>query len=371
MQALGYWLASKHPFPLRRINMENEKNESKAKGGVARAESLDPKRRKEIARRAANALWDFGVPQASHDGPLNIGSAELFAAVLPNGKRLLSQGTFLRAIGRSRTPKAGTGGAMVAVDGVPSFLQAEALKPFLTEELMVSTTPIFFKTVSGQKAVGYGAELLPLVAEVYLKFRDSCWAKAAKEGTEHDKAIPRQYQHIIEACDALMRALAKVGIIALIDEATGYQDVRDRQALQEILDKYLRKDFATWAKRFPDEFYKEIFRLRGWTWRGMKINRPQCVARYTTDIVYGRLTKGIVKELDSRNPVLETGRRKYLHTQLLTEDIGHPALAQHLYGVIGLMRTCDDKDWGGFTKLLNRAYPKKDEYPLFPSDDEG
>jgi hypothetical protein len=31
------------------------------------------------------------------------------------------------------------------VDGLPSFLQAEALKPFITEELMQSTTPIVFK----------------------------------------------------------------------------------------------------------------------------------------------------------------------------------------------------------------------------------
>lgn len=339
--------------------MEVEKDEAKVKGGIARAEALDPDRRKEIARKAAQARWDFGVPQASHDGPLNIGSAELFAAVLPNGKRLLTQGTFLRAIGRSRTPKAGTGGALMAVDGIPSFLQAEALKPFLNEELMVSTTPIFFKTVNGQKAVGYGAELLPLVAEVYLKLRDSCWARAAEEGTDREKAIPRQYVHIVEACDALTRALAKVGIIALIDEATGYQDVRDRQALQEILDKYLRKEFATWARTFPDEFYRQIFRLRNWNWRGMKVNRPQCVANYTNDLVYARLAPGILQELEARNPKDERGKRRAKHYQWLTEDVGHPALAQHLHAVIGLMRASDT--WGQMLKMIDRAFPKRGE----------
>ena len=37
----------------------------------------------------------------------------------------------------------------------------------------------------------------------------------------------------------LLRAFATVGIIALVDEATGYQEIRDREALQEILQKYI------------------------------------------------------------------------------------------------------------------------------------
>jgi hypothetical protein len=71
-----------------------------------------------------------------------------------------------------------------------------------------------------------------------------------------------------------------------IDEATGHQEVRDRLALQEILDKYLRKEFAKWAKRFPDEFYIEMFKLKGWEWRGMSVNRPWLVVNYTLMILF-------------------------------------------------------------------------------------
>ncbi|HEY7245360.1 MAG TPA: P63C domain-containing protein [Xanthobacteraceae bacterium] len=215
------------------------------------------------------------------------------AAVLPNGLRLLSQGTFLQAIGRSRTPKAGTGG-LTTIDGLPFFLQAEQLKPFISNDLMMSTTPIIFRMKSGQRTVGYDARLLPMVCEVYLKLRDHALARTRK--------IPRQYEHIIRQCDALMRGLATVGIIALVDEATGYQETRDRMALQAILDKFLRKEFAAWAKRFPDEFYQQIFRLRGWEWRGMKINRPQVVAHYTGDLVYERLLPGILQNWNSATP---------------------------------------------------------------------
>jgi hypothetical protein len=271
---------------------------------------------------------------------------------LPNGKRLLTQSTFNLAIGRSRTPKAGTG-VLSTVDGIPFFLQADVLKPFITPELMASTTPIFFLDGSGRRSVGYDAELLPMVAEVYLQFRDSC----LKGG----KLVPTKYAHLIEACDMLIRALAKVGIIALVDEATGYQDVRDRQALQAILDKYLRKEWAAWAKRFPNEFYREIFRIRKWQWRGMKVNRPQCVAHYTNDLVWSRLQPGLLKELEAKNPKDEHGRRKQRYPQWLTDDTGIPALTQHLYAIVGMMRAADS--WDALMRMVDRAFPKRGDMP--------
>jgi hypothetical protein len=132
--------------------------------------------------------------------------------------------------------------------------------------------------------------------------------------------------NIYEKCKLLIRAFAVVGITALIDEATGYQETRDRLALQAILDKFLRKEFAAWAKRFPDEFYQEMFRLRGWQWKGMKVNRPSVVGHYTNDLVYERLAPGVLEELQRRNPRDEKGHRATKHHQWLTEDIGNPAL---------------------------------------------
>jgi hypothetical protein len=154
-----------------------------------------------------------------------------------------------------------------------------------------------------------------------------------------------------------MRALAHVGIIALVDEATGYQELRDRFALQAILDQYLRKELAAWAKRFPDDFYQEMFRLKNWQWKGMSINRPQYVGKVTKDIVYARLAPGILKELEERNPSDDRGHRKARHHQWLTEDVGHKALAQHLHAVLAFMRV--SKSWDQFYAMLNQAFPKQ------------
>ena len=181
------------------------------------------------------------------------------------------------------------------------------------------------------------------VCEVYLKARDA------------NALLPSQ-MHIAERAEILKKGFSYVGLIALIDEATGFQRDRDKDALKAILDLYLNKQFATWAKCFPDEFYFQIFRLKGWQWKGMKTNRPSVVGRYTTNIVYSRLAPNIVDELEKRNPKNTSGNRNVKHHQWLTRDIGNPALAQHLYAVIALMKAATS--WDKFMTSLERALPQ-------------
>lgn len=140
-------------------------------------------------------------------------------------------------------------------------------------------------------------------------------------------------------------------------KATGYQKVRDRQALQKILDAYLRKELAAWAKRFPNEFYEEMFRLRKWQWNGLSVKRPGFVGKLTNDLVYERLAPSLLAELNRKNPVSEAGHRKSRHHQWLSDDIGIPALAQHIHAAIALMRASDS--WSAFYGMINRALPKK------------
>src|SRR2546430_2223093 len=82
-------------------------------------------------------------PQAAYEGIIKIGNIEIPCAVLGDGTRVLNQAGFLRAIGRARSPKAGKG-VLSTVDNLPFFLQAEALKSFITDELRESTKPLFY-----------------------------------------------------------------------------------------------------------------------------------------------------------------------------------------------------------------------------------
>lgn len=279
------------------------------------------------------------MPRATHQGILRIAGSEMPCAVLDNGTRIISRNAIFRAFGRTKRGR----GKDIRVLNMPSFIDAKNLQPFISQDLHGGLKPFQYEDLRGKVVAGYDASILPLICDVYLS------ARTAGELTESQ-------QRLAVASEMLVRGFAKIGIIALVDEATGYQDVRIRDALQQILDKYLRQEYAKWAKRFPDEFYKEMFRLKGWHWQSISKDRPKLVGRYTADVVYARLAPGVLDELRRKNPVTETGQRRRRHHQWLTDDIGIPHLSHHLSGVIALMRAASN--WDGFKRLLVRAYPK-------------
>lgn len=333
----------------------------RARGGHARAAKLTPEQRSDIARRAASKRWDDSIPEAtfgSADHPLRIGDREIPCYVLADGRRVLVQRGMMTALDMSQGT-AGRGGG----DRLAKFISTKTIRPFISEHLeAMINNPIRFKIPGsgGASAYGYEATVLADMCDAVLEARK-------KKKTDRDAYFNYQIDHIADQCEILVRAFARVGIIALVDEATGYQEVRDRDALEAILDKFLRKELAAWARRFPDEFYQQIFRLKGWTWRGMSINRPSVVGKYTNDLVYERLAPNILQELEARNPRDERGNRKHKHHQWLTEDVGHPALAQHLYAIIGFMRISDS--WEAFHRIVDRAFPKKNTQMLLPGAD--
>ncbi len=279
--------------------------------------------------------------KATHEGILKIGGIEIKSYVLEDGTRVLNRIEFLRAIGR--TGKAKGGRQYDQEFQLPVFLTSNNLKPFITKELIENSAPIPFQGTKGGKNIGYKAELLPIVCNVFLDATDA-------------KALSLNQVHIAERCKILIRGLATVGIIALVDEATGYQEIRDRKALEKILEKYLLKEHAKWAKRFPDSFYQEMFRLNNWQYNPSGAKRPGIIGKYTNNLIYQRLAPGVLEELKIKNPKDAKGNRKTKFHQWLTEDIGHPKLQEHLSGVEALMRATTT--WMNFMRMLERSYPR-------------
>lgn len=298
------------------------------------------------------------VLKATHTGELKIGNVSIPVAVLEDGTRVITQRGMFVALGMHKNPSKG----QASIVDRPGFLSANNLTPFISEDLVRSWTPIKIQGsrggYKGNTAFGYDAKILPMVCNVYLDAKDA-------------NVLARNQLHIAEVAKILHRGFAIVGIVALVDEATNYQEVRDKKALQEILDRYLLKEFAAWAKRFPDEFYRQMFRLRGWQWRGMKVNRPSVVGKYTNDLVYQRLAPGVLEELQKRNPKDEKGNREGKHHQLLTPDLGVPALQHHLFATTKFMEA--SATWDQFYRSMQRAFPKLNSNMLlnFPEPDAG
>lgn len=310
-------------------------------GGDARAKKLTAEQRKDIARKGAAAKWN--TPRASHEGTLNIGGwRNIPCWVLEDERRIISQKSFMEIIGLRSSVKTPIGERVSQILD-PRNLKSDSVSAFI----QTVEDPIKFLSTDSLHAYGYDGDIIV----------DFC--KAVLYARRVGNLVGSALDYADQA-ERLLIAVGKTGVAALIDEATGYQYVRDKKALEALLDRYLLKEFSAWARRFPVEFYEEIFRLKGWTWNGMKLNRPSCVGAYTNDVVYSRLEVGILNELQIRNPWLpEKKRRHGYHHCLLTNDLGVPALAQHLHTLIHMMKGFGDGQWSRFIEFLDRSLPKK------------
>ena len=324
-----------------------------SRGGKARAEKLSPEDRRKIAQGAAQARWQAiseadRIPQATHVGELRIGETLFQCGVLDDGSRLLAERHVAAALGRTRS---GSHWQKQREQGeiLPLYLTADNLVPFITPELTKALNErILFRMphLGGRPLYGVNASALPQICDVWLRAREA-------------GALAKRQLGIAQRAEILMRGLAHIGIIALVDEATGYQDVRNRSALESILNRYLQDELRRWTKTFPDEYFHQIFRLRNWKYPEEPTARPGIIAHYTNDLIYSRLAPGIMDELQKRNPSDGHGRRKHKHFQHLSEDGGDPRLREHLNAVIVLMKA--SATWDQFYMLIQRAMPKFQE----------
>lgn len=317
----------------------------KAKGGVARAKALSSKERSEIARRAALERWNNDLPVAEHSGILPIVDTEVQCYVIADGTRVISTRGIMKSLRRTWRGRKYTGTEL------PVFVEAHNLRPFITDDLYKEFTPIVFKTNTGVKGEGYMAEVLPHICEIYL---------AAREAGVLSKA----QLVVAQRCEAIVRALSRVGIIALVDEATGYQSVREKDALQKILDRYLTDYARRWAKTFPDEFWDKLLRAKGYE-SYVGLPRPSFIGHCVNDVVYARLAPGILEKLKELNPRMPSGRRRYKNFQFLTEDHGVPELKEHIVKAMTVMDIAIATGQN-FDLLLGCVLPKYGETITLP-----
>jgi len=327
-----------------------------SKGGAARAARLTPDERRDIAKHAAEARWGQSIRYAPYSGVLEIGDMSIACAVLEDGTRVLSQATVLRALGRNPEKSRRAGGDSAELRA--PFLSANNLQPFITDELRGLAEPIRYRAADdkqGNPSWGYKAEMLPLLCEVYLQ--------AAEQ-----KKLAYGQREVVKAAGILVRGLARVGIAALVDEATGYQEVRARNALAKILEAYVAKELQPWVRTFPPDFYRELFRLRGLEFPHSEVKRPRYFGTLTNDIVYRRIAPGVLAELKRVQVKDDDGRPKHKLFQRLTTNTGYPKLREHLGSVVTLMKL--SRNWNEFRLNLDKIHPRYGDTMVLPFEDE-
>lgn len=329
----------------------DSKKKRASKGGTARAAALTREAKKEIAQKAAAERWarQRGLPKETHAGVLKIGEG-IPCAVLSNGMRVISSSGLTRAFGSgAKGRRAGAG-----EEHLP-LVAAANLRPFIKPDLLEKLrSPVEYRAMRGPIGLGFEAEILHRMCDVLLDARRA--------------GVLRQSQlHIAAAAELMMRGFAQVGIIALIDEATGYQAERARDELHKILAAYISKELLPWTKKFPDEFFEQIYRLHGWKYQIGNTQRPGYVGRFINRYVYEQLPDGVLDELRRRNPPVN-GNRRHKHFQFLTEHTGDPHLDKHIVAVTTTMKLADGKS--DFEAKFQRLYPRRGDQITLELDAE-
>jgi hypothetical protein len=286
----------------------------------------------------AKVKTEIEVFECTHKGLLKIGPREISCAVLSNGKRIITQTALFDAFDRPRKGEK-------RIEGLPSVIGAKNLIPYITEEIKEKSKTISYYLQNGSVTSGYDAELIPLVCDLYLEADD-------------DEALMESQQKIVKSASMLVRALAKVGIVALIDEATGYQYERESDDLQKLLKAYISEDFLKWQSRFPRSYYRELFRLYNWEYDATSCKRPQLLGKFTNDYVYKKLPEGVLEELKKKNPLNNKGHRSLKHHQYLSGEIGIPHLEKHITKLVTIMELSNNIE--DFKKKFNMVFKKEE-----------
>ncbi|SOD97635.1 P63C domain-containing protein [Spirosoma fluviale] len=278
----------------------------------------------------------------THEGELDLNGIMLPCYVLEDGTRVLSSRGMQNSLKLvdvttvSDTAKL-TGAALTRFMGTKWF-----------KSLIVNTNKLeHFKPIGcykgNQRINGYEAVMLADFCDVMLDARNN-------------GLIEKERQAVVAAqCEILIRAFAKVGIIALVDEATGYQYTREKNELQKILKAYVSEEILNWQKTFHDSFYREIFRLRKWNFTANDIKqRPSIVGKYTNQFVYEMLPPGVLQKLKQVTPKNANGNYIYKFHQSLTPETGREHLRNHLISVTTIMSIA--RNWQEFLDLFARKF---------------
>jgi hypothetical protein len=323
-----------------------------AKGGKARASVLTSEERKAIARSAARARWGNGpdeqasdsmdhsedtdlreasypdesnLPIALFPGKMDLGGTPCTVYVLDNRKRVMAQREVVRVL---------TGNLK---GGLDRYLHA--LREYLDPEAILSQAIRFKIPGAPREGNGYEATLLLDICDAYLRARDA-------------GVLNGQQLELAKRAEIITRACAKVGIIALIDEATGYQEFREKQELQLKLQAFIAEDMQDWARMFQPEFWFELARLEGIHYSPR--SRPLRWGKYIMAFVYDAIDEDVGKQLRSKNP---DPHYKQNHHQWLKE-FGRQKVHDQIERVITIMKLCDNME--EFRSKFARVFKKAD-----------
>lgn len=279
-----------------------------------------------------------------HEGEIVLGETIIPCYVLEDGTRVLSGNAMQNALKLQEEYETKSGTRLAR------YLNQKTLEPFIYK----GKNPDHYSPIEcykgTQKINGYEATILADICEAFLEARNNI-------------NLSTRQKIIADQCEILIRGFARVGIVALIDEATGYQYERERFELQKILTAYVSEEILKWQLTFTDDFYKEIFRLWGVPFIPKYIkNKPSFIGKLTIKYIYDQMPKGVIERVKDNIGKTENGNWKFRWHQSLTSDVGREHLRKQIIEVTTLMSVSESKEQ--FNYLFKKKYNDEPQLQL-------
>jgi hypothetical protein len=249
--------------------------------------------------------------KVEYTGNLKIGDFNLPCAVLNTKQRIIFQREFIGIL---------TGHKKGNFD---RYINANNLQNYVPDKFKGESwvQRIIILDYKGKRAHGLTAEDIIDLLDMYLK--------ASNEGV-----LLKGQEHLAKQARILMRAFAKIGLVALIDEATGFQKDRKKDALRQLVEAYIIEDARKWTKEFYDPFFEALDIAYG-NEKTISSKRPAYYGKFINDYVYRPIEKGLI--LTELKSLQNTDPNKRLH-QFLNEDIGLKTLRDRIAKITGLLQ---------------------------------
>lgn len=275
-------------------------------------------------------------------GELDLNGFKIPCYVLDDSSRIISGNAMQKALRMTDEEDVNPSGTRLT-----RYLSQKTLNPFIIKYLDGGHLNPIKCTDGGTLINGYSAEALADICDAFLEAR------------KHIELSSRQ-KIIADQCEIIMRSFARVGIVALVDEATGYDKAKNRakDELQKFLNSFLQQEAAKWVKTFNDQFFEDIYKMRGWTWQDTS-KRPGVIGMWIRNIVYDRIAP-VMPELEKLNPKNAHGNRSKKFHQFLSRDEGLPKLKEYL-ATIHTIVVLSGYKWNDFMVNLDKVYPKINE----------
>lgn len=254
------------------------------------------------------------LPVAQWPGELIIGDAKIPVYVLDDRRRVISR------TGATSLLTGGKGGG-----NLESYVQVTSLAKYMPPSLALRMIDFVLPEVKNKSVKGMEADTFLEICRGYVQ----AWEGYALEG-EVQIAIAMRAAMFLAAC-------SRVGLVALIDEATGYQYRRAEEELQLKLRLFLLEEMRKWERTFPNDLWEQFGRLTNW--KGSVNQRPKYWGRLVMELIYEYLDPDVAQWLRENAPAPKKGQNYH---QWLTSQYGLKKLIEHIWKVVGIASTCEN-----------------------------